>query len=339
LLGQFDRFTVNFDEPIQDGTFTVGDVSLTGPGGAITPTAVNKLGASVYEVVFALQTAPGNYSLTVGPNVLDLNGYAMDQNANGTPGETQDSFTSAVELATSLSFDFGTSSSPVAAGARQVTPTTSYSAALGYGWLGSPVQAVDRGTSDALHRDLAYGSQLTFGVNAMQGNYNVTLIIGDTGPYAHDFMAVFLEGMQVDVVNTAAGQIRTITYNNVPVNDGQLTLLLVDQGGSDPNVVLNGLGVVRSGSGQSIQSISRSETSNPAVSLPAFPPDFVPHSLVWNDVPAPLHGRSDLPPAKSEKRSATGVLTSLFVYRPALNRDVLERVFAEFGASIKGDVD
>ena len=50
--------------------------------------------------------------------------------------------------------------------------------------------------------------------------------MGDAGGL-HDQMAVFLEGTQVDTVNTAAGQYVTKTYP-IAVNDGQLTLKIVD---------------------------------------------------------------------------------------------------------------
>ena len=52
------------------------------------------------------------------------------------------------------------------------------------------------------------------------------------------------EGTQVDTVSTAAGQIVTKSYT-VTVSAGQLDLSLQDQGGSDPNVVIEALDVVR----------------------------------------------------------------------------------------------
>ena len=75
----------------------------------------------------------------------------------------------------------------------------------------------------------------------------MTLTLGDTGPYAHDLMGVFLEGVQVGTVSTAAGQVTTVTFR-AQVKDGQLTVGLLDLGGSDANVVINyraDLGAVR----------------------------------------------------------------------------------------------
>src|SRR5262249_20584018 len=40
------------------------------------------------QVNFAAQSAAGNYSLVIGPQIFTAGGVAMDQNQNGTPGET-----------------------------------------------------------------------------------------------------------------------------------------------------------------------------------------------------------------------------------------------------------
>jgi hypothetical protein len=53
-------------------------------------------------------------------------------------------------------------------------------------------------------------------------------------------MGIYLEGKKADTVSTAARQVVTRTYR-VQVTDGQLTLLVQDLGGRDPNVVLEGL--------------------------------------------------------------------------------------------------
>lgn len=85
------RFTLTFSETIQDGSFTAQDVvSLTGPAGPITSFAVNKLSGTQYEVLFAEQTQLGTYSLTVGPEILDVLSNPMNQDGDGTNGETLD---------------------------------------------------------------------------------------------------------------------------------------------------------------------------------------------------------------------------------------------------------
>jgi fibronectin type 3 domain-containing protein/subtilisin family serine protease len=241
-----DRFTLTFTRGVQDNSFTLADVdSLTGPNGAITPTAVNKISSTVYEVTFPAQSTSGTYTLVVGPQILDMAGLPMDQNTNGVRGEDpQDRYTATAQLsaAPTWRFDFGTSTSPVATGYTQVTEATTYSQALGYGWLSGSIASRDRGVGDDKQRDFNFTQDGTFVANVANGSYLVTALMGDASA-PHDQMGVFLEGTQVDSVTTAAGQWLTRTYA-VTVNDGQLTLRLRDLGGSDPNAVLNALDVV-----------------------------------------------------------------------------------------------
>ncbi len=138
-------------------------------------------------------------------------------------------------------FDFGTSSSPLETGYLRVTGSTNYNATLGYGWAAT-VNNLDRGTGSGLTRDLHYRDVATFVVDVPNGTYDVTLTVGDEGPYAHD-QAVYLEGLPVDSIATAARQVVTRNYT-VAVDDGQLTLRLDGRGGVDPNMVISGLQVI-----------------------------------------------------------------------------------------------
>ena len=95
---------------------------------------------------------------------------------------------------------------------------------------------------DDLTRDFNYTRDATFAVDLPNGEYDVTVTLGDPGLIAHDQMGVFLEGAQFDSVTTGAGQSVARTYRTI-VSDGQLSLRLVDLGGSDPWVMINGLDV------------------------------------------------------------------------------------------------
>ena len=110
------------------------------------------------------------------------------------------------------------------------------------------MKSYDRASGGDLLRDFHYAPQGTFLVDVANGRYEVVLSMGDAGAL-HDQMAVFLEGTQVDTVTTAAGQYAIRTYL-VDVNDGRLTLQLVDLGGSNANVVLNALEVIVAGPDQ-----------------------------------------------------------------------------------------
>ncbi len=140
----------------------------------------------------------------------------------------------------SFRFDFGTSSSPLQSGYARVTGWSTYNASRGHGWT-SRVNNLDRGTGDSLTRDLHYRDVATFVVDLPNGNYDVTLTLGDQGPYLHD-QVVSLEGSVVDNITTAPRQVVSRQYT-VSVSDGQLTVLLDGRGGADPNMVVSGLQV------------------------------------------------------------------------------------------------
>lgn len=93
--------TVTFDRTIDyapgGGTFTAQDVAITGPDIAIVASSIAALGGNQYQVVFPSQTHRGTYTFTIGPNIADLSGNLMDQNQNGTPGETQDGFITTID--------------------------------------------------------------------------------------------------------------------------------------------------------------------------------------------------------------------------------------------------
>jgi fibronectin type 3 domain-containing protein len=110
----------------------------------------------------------------------------------------------------------------------------------GFGWVSGTVDARDRGTGGDLNRDFNFTHLGTFAVDVVNGAYDVKVTMGDATA-AHNLMGVLLEGWLFDSVTTASNQFIVTTYRGVTVADGQLTLLLQDQGGSDPNCVINGL--------------------------------------------------------------------------------------------------
>ena len=249
ISGSVSSVRVTFNEGIDVASFTTDDVAgLTGPAGAVAVTGVEEVAGSrgrKFDITFPTQSALGTYTMLIGPNILDRAGNAMDQDSDGVGGElVEDQYTASFTvLPFAARFDFGTSSSPVAEGYTQVLSSTGYSTSLGYGWQDGTVFGVSRSTGTDLTRDLNYARQLVFAVDVPDAIYDVTLTLGDTGPYLHDLMGVYFEGVQRDSVTTAAGQVVSLTYAAVPVTDGQLNVTLQDLGGSDVNVVLNGLTV------------------------------------------------------------------------------------------------
>jgi hypothetical protein len=96
-FGSVSSVRVTFDRPIDVTSFdTTQVVSFTRTVGTTTTdllsavtgvTPVAGSGGTQFDVAFTPQTALGNYTLVIGPNITDLNGNAMDQDFNGIPGE------------------------------------------------------------------------------------------------------------------------------------------------------------------------------------------------------------------------------------------------------------
>ncbi len=83
-----------FNESVDAATFDVTDVvSFTGPNGSIAVNAVQAVAGSndrQFDVLFDPQTALGGYTLTIGPDVLDLSGNPMNQDGDTVNGEVPD---------------------------------------------------------------------------------------------------------------------------------------------------------------------------------------------------------------------------------------------------------
>jgi len=88
--GAFDKVTLTFSEAVNPTTVNNTTVTLTGPGGPITPGAVAAVagsGGTQFNVSIPQQTAPGTYTVTTGVGILDLAGNLMNQNLNAINGE------------------------------------------------------------------------------------------------------------------------------------------------------------------------------------------------------------------------------------------------------------
>src|SRR5262249_28720425 len=160
---------------------------------------------------------------------------------------------------TTFHLDLGTSSSPVASGYQRV-PLVNYSAAQGFGWQStSGLSAVNRNGS-ALTRDFHSGPSGTFLVDLPNGTYNVTLTMGDAKA-THDHVNVSAEGASVvSNLTTLAGQFAQPTFQ-VTVADGQLTLDLVDTGGSGSTFALNGIDITPVGTNAVVANAGADQTA------------------------------------------------------------------------------
>jgi lysophospholipase L1-like esterase len=124
--------------------------------------------------------------------------------ASSVSGQTQ---------AGALKFDFGPGA--VQEGWRQVLPEMVYSDEAGFGFEpGAAVQGVDRTGGDALTGDFCVGDEPFFFSAAVpeEGNYRVTVTLGDRQGASTTTIKAELRRLMVEKVQTAAGQIATVSF-------------------------------------------------------------------------------------------------------------------------------
>src|SRR2546421_7691280 len=109
-------------------------------------------------------------------------------------------------------FDFGPGK--VASGYTQILPTTIYSKELGYGFEpGAAVSCVERGGKDALRGDFCTSDKpFYFSVALPEGNYNVTVTLGDADGASATTIKAELRRLMLEEVRTTKGRFATRTF-------------------------------------------------------------------------------------------------------------------------------
>ncbi|MCM8769378.1 MAG: hypothetical protein NC911_06890, partial [Candidatus Omnitrophica bacterium] len=74
----FDILEVEFNQEINQSTFTVEDIVFTGPGGNIGPANIIKISGTKYQIISTGQTGLQNYTLEIGPDIENMQGTKMD---------------------------------------------------------------------------------------------------------------------------------------------------------------------------------------------------------------------------------------------------------------------
>ncbi|MEM6470296.1 MAG: Ig-like domain-containing protein [Planctomycetota bacterium] len=95
---EFSFIEVSFDEPINFESLDRTDVVLEGPGGSIEIENLIGTSSTSFRIEFATQTAPGDYSIAVGPQIEDEAGNSMDQDSDGNGGLAMDVYAGTVTL-------------------------------------------------------------------------------------------------------------------------------------------------------------------------------------------------------------------------------------------------
>jgi hypothetical protein len=83
-----DSIAIHFNKPIATNSISTDKFLIQGPMGAVVPTGISEVGDRLYRISFPPQTEQRAYRFTVLPTLLDKEGFRLDQNANGTPGES-----------------------------------------------------------------------------------------------------------------------------------------------------------------------------------------------------------------------------------------------------------
>ena len=94
-IGQaFSNVTLQFSKAVLASSFTPQQVDVfMGPAGPVFVNNVVQIDATHFTIQFPTVTTVGDYHFTVGPNITDLFGVAMDQDNSGTAGQASDAIT------------------------------------------------------------------------------------------------------------------------------------------------------------------------------------------------------------------------------------------------------
>jgi hypothetical protein len=91
---------IQFELDVNASSFTVDDILLTGPNGAVAPASIDTTDNLSFTLTFnPALSDDGTYNLSIGPNIATLFGGGMDQDQDGVLGETPDDvYTASFEL-------------------------------------------------------------------------------------------------------------------------------------------------------------------------------------------------------------------------------------------------
>ena len=122
-------------------------------------------------------------------------------------------------------FDFQPAGAPLAEGYTEVTNTTAYDAATGFGFASTAdLISRDRGGDDAVAGDFVAGPSYTFLADVPNGSYTIVATAGAT--IASNRTAFTIEGTDFGSYSTASGTVQEHVFEPVLVEDGQLTVQL-----------------------------------------------------------------------------------------------------------------
>ena len=194
-----DRIIFYFSEAIDPATVTLADITtFTGPGGVnLINQITNLLVASTsVTVFFNEQSASGQYSISIGPNITDAAGNLMDQNGDGLFGQPNDAKTLTFSLL-SANLVVDSVTNPVAATFGQTSTftwdvrNTGNDAATGQWWDYVYLSADDKwDINDTVIGRRIYDSNTRGTLAGNGGTYTGTLTVPTPGMLPGDYRVI-----------------------------------------------------------------------------------------------------------------------------------------------------
>ncbi len=229
LTHTFDQFILSFSEALTASSFTTADISFTGPAGAISVNAPQLLSNTTWRITFSAQTAPGDYTLIVGPAVNDLVGNPMNQNGDGVNGQAnEDRFICTVTVPPSVDFaalDLSAPSSAAVGSPVQISWTVLNQSTNPA--AGQRTDAVYLSTDRSVGSDVLLGQfAVTGGLEAGESRTVTNVVVLPVGTSGTRYFIVVADSPQ-EWFETAEANNTFISTNSTIVSAADLTVTSV----------------------------------------------------------------------------------------------------------------
>jgi RHS repeat-associated protein len=215
-----DSIVLKFNNPIDLSSFDPSEFVISGQMGAIQPTGMTEVGDRTYRIglPFVL-TENGPYHFTLLPSIRDTAGFPLDQNGNGTPGESDDGY----------SFDLTIDTVPPRL--TQHTPSGDIAGTIDHVdvWFSEAIDTTTFTTSDIAIikpngqtivansiQNVGFNRyRLSFAAQTLVGTYHVRI-----GPDVRDFAGNLLDQNRDGIAGDPIEDVYDASFNIIPVDLG-----------------------------------------------------------------------------------------------------------------------
>lgn len=207
------------------GTITTADLSA-----AVSPYVGLQVQVTNNQFTFQMRRPSGT-----GVNPVVLTATEVTGLAKGT-------YTQPYAIAATRRYDFDAGTLVTEPGFLSVRSTATYSLNTGFGWSSGMLENDIPSEPNALRRDMHYFTSGTYSIQVKPNvPYNIRVYMGDPA-HIHDNMSVSAEGALQYTVTVPANTTDIHTFSATST-DGIMTISFLDNGGSDPNFVVNAIDI------------------------------------------------------------------------------------------------